>query len=65
MSKQALARAIYARSDIVLLDESFSALDVKTEAQVTANLLGPEGHFRKMGTTVFLTTSSCKKVLVE
>ncbi|EGR53020.1 uncharacterized protein TRIREDRAFT_54954 [Trichoderma reesei QM6a] len=54
----ALARAIYARCDIVILDDSFSALDGKTENRIVENLLGPEGHFRKMGTTVFLITNS-------
>ncbi|KAL6862008.1 P-loop containing nucleoside triphosphate hydrolase protein [Trichoderma novae-zelandiae] len=54
----ALARAIYARCDIVILDDSFSALDGKTESRIVENLLGPNGHFRKMGTTVFLITNS-------
>ncbi|KAF4341620.1 ABC transporter [Fusarium beomiforme] len=56
----ALARAVYARCVIVLLDDSFSALDGKTESQVVTNLLGPEGHFRKTGVTVVLTTNSVK-----
>ncbi|KAH7164989.1 P-loop containing nucleoside triphosphate hydrolase protein [Fusarium sp. MPI-SDFR-AT-0072] len=42
----ALARAIYARCEIVLLDDSFSALDLKTERQVVSNLLGTRGHFQ-------------------
>ncbi|KAH0490116.1 hypothetical protein TgHK011_001599 [Trichoderma gracile] len=54
----ALARAIYARCDIVILDDSFSALDGKTENRIVENLLGPNGHFRKMSTTVFLITNS-------
>jgi ABC-type multidrug transport system ATPase subunit len=61
---QALARAIYARCDIVILDDSFSALDGKTENRIVENLLGPEGHFRKMGTTVFLITNSGKLALL-
>ncbi|KAL6875904.1 P-loop containing nucleoside triphosphate hydrolase protein [Trichoderma longibrachiatum] len=54
----ALARAIYARCDIVILDDSFSALDGKTENRIVENLLGPDGHFRKMGTTVFLISNA-------
>ncbi|KXH42042.1 hypothetical protein CNYM01_08392 [Colletotrichum nymphaeae SA-01] len=54
----ALARAIYARSEIVILDDSFSALDGKTESRVVENLLGSAGHFRKTGTTVLLVTHS-------
>ncbi|KAK1995506.1 P-loop containing nucleoside triphosphate hydrolase protein [Colletotrichum falcatum] len=54
----ALARAVYARCEIVLLDDSFSALDARTESQIAVNLLGPAGFFRKMGTTVVLVTNS-------
>ncbi|WYZ44670.1 hypothetical protein EsH8_VII_001106 [Colletotrichum jinshuiense] len=54
----ALARAVYARCEIVLLDDSFSALDAKTENRVVENLLGPTGLFRKMETTVFLISNS-------
>ncbi|KAJ4251360.1 hypothetical protein NW762_011341 [Fusarium torreyae] len=56
----ALARAVYARCEIVLLDDSFSALDSKTESQVVANLLGTQGYFRKTDVTVVLTTNSAK-----
>ncbi|KAH8757146.1 P-loop containing nucleoside triphosphate hydrolase protein, partial [Hyaloscypha sp. PMI_1271] len=54
----ALARAVYARCEIVLLDDSFSALDGKTENCIVNNLLGPGGLFRQMRTTVFLITNS-------
>ncbi|RKK91484.1 hypothetical protein BFJ71_g10850 [Fusarium oxysporum] len=56
----ALARAIYARCEIVLLDDSFSALDHKTERQVVSNLVGIQGHFRKTGITVILIANSSK-----
>ncbi|KAH8903310.1 ABC transporter [Coniochaeta sp. PMI_546] len=54
----ALARAIYARCNIMLLDDSFSALDGKTESRVVENLLGANGLFKKTGTTVFLVVTS-------
>ncbi|KZL84742.1 atp-binding cassette [Colletotrichum incanum] len=54
----AIARAVYARCEIVLLDDSFSALDGKTESRMVENLFGEGGHFRKTGTTVFLVTNS-------
>ncbi|KAK1564091.1 P-loop containing nucleoside triphosphate hydrolase protein [Colletotrichum navitas] len=54
----ALARAVYTRYDIMLLDNPFSALDKKTGSHVIENLLGPKGHFKKAGTTVFLTAHS-------
>ncbi|KAF5694946.1 major facilitator family transporter [Fusarium denticulatum] len=43
----ALARAVYARCEIVLLDDSFSALDNNTERRVVSNLVGTQGHFPK------------------
>ncbi|OKL58645.1 hypothetical protein UA08_06138 [Talaromyces atroroseus] len=58
----ALARAVYARYEIVLLDDSLSALDSQTESRIVDNLLGPKGLFRKMGTTVFLISNSATYV---
>ncbi|KAF5584946.1 ABC transporter [Fusarium subglutinans] len=55
-----LARAVYARCEIVLLDDSFSALDHNTERKVVSNLLGTQGHFRKIGITVVLIANSTK-----
>lgn len=48
----ALARAVYSRARVVLLDDSFNALDGKTQGQVIDNLLGQDGIFRKLGATV-------------
>ena len=56
----ALARAVYAKSDIVLLDDILSALDSKTEKLVVDRLLGPEGLFRKLKSTVVLITHSIR-----
>ncbi|KAJ7031487.1 P-loop containing nucleoside triphosphate hydrolase protein, partial [Mycena alexandri] len=50
----AIARAVYARADLVLLDDVFSALDGETEAHVFASLFGPEGMLR--GKTTVLVT---------
>ncbi|KAF4783878.1 hypothetical protein HER10_EVM0001269 [Colletotrichum scovillei] len=54
----ALARAIYARCELVLLDDSFSALDGSTESRIVKNLLSPGGFFKRTGVTVFLMTNS-------
>ncbi|KUJ13347.1 putative multidrug resistance protein [Mollisia scopiformis] len=54
----ALARAVYQRFEIVLLDDVLSALDSNTEAQVVSRLLTPTGLFRKLGTTIVLATHS-------
>ncbi|KAH8891439.1 P-loop containing nucleoside triphosphate hydrolase protein [Thozetella sp. PMI_491] len=51
-----LARAVYSRPEIIILDDVLSALDAKTEAHVAEMLLGPDGIFRKLGTTVILIT---------
>ncbi|OCK85970.1 putative multidrug resistance protein [Lepidopterella palustris CBS 459.81] len=56
----ALARVLYAKPDIVLLDDVLSALDSKTERLITNNLLGPQGLFRKFGSTVVLITHSTR-----
>ncbi|KAF4636442.1 hypothetical protein G7Y89_g1648 [Cudoniella acicularis] len=56
----ALARALYARCEIVILDDSFSALDGRTEKLVIQKLLGPEGIFKKMGTTIFMITHAAQ-----
>ncbi|KAG4437815.1 hypothetical protein IFR05_006702 [Cadophora sp. M221] len=60
----ALARAIYARCDIIVLDDPFSALDGKTEKHVVGNLLGPQGILKKMGATVFLVTNSADEIII-
>lgn len=52
----ALARAVYARADIVILDDVFSALDSKTKKTVVENLLGKDGLFKKLKSTVLLAT---------
>ena len=56
----ALARTVYARRDTVLLDDVLSALDSKTEQLVVDRLLGAEGLFRKLGTTVLLITHTTR-----
>ncbi|KAJ7717538.1 P-loop containing nucleoside triphosphate hydrolase protein [Mycena maculata] len=42
----AIARAVYAHADLVLLDDVFSALDGETEAHVFASLFGPDGMLK-------------------
>lgn len=57
-SIQALARAVYARRSMIILDDVLSALDAKTESNVVNNLMGTKGLFRELGTTVLLITHS-------
>jgi ATP-binding cassette subfamily C (CFTR/MRP) protein 1 len=55
-ARLALARAVYARMDIMLLDDVFSALDTNTQEAIYSRLLGPHGLLRELGTTVLLVT---------
>ncbi|KAH7101139.1 P-loop containing nucleoside triphosphate hydrolase protein [Auriculariales sp. MPI-PUGE-AT-0066] len=52
----ALARAVYAKADLILLDDCFSALDSHTARAVFDSLLGPSGLLH--GKTVILATHS-------
>ena len=55
---EALARAIYARRAIVVLDDVFSGMDAHTADVVSSRLLGHEGLLRKHRTTVVIATHS-------
>jgi ATP-binding cassette, subfamily C (CFTR/MRP), member 1 len=58
MHYKALARAIYARRKIIILDDVFSGLDAETESKVFKNLLGSGGLLRQLHATVLLASSS-------
>jgi ATP-binding cassette subfamily C (CFTR/MRP) protein 1 len=55
---QALARAVFSRCGIIILDDVFSALDAKTEATIVDGLISKNGLLRTLGSTVLLTTHS-------
>ncbi|GFF77533.1 hypothetical protein IFM62136_09593 [Aspergillus lentulus] len=54
----ALARAVYARAPLVVLDDTLSALDARTEKLVFDRLLSKTGLFQRLGATVILVTHS-------
>ncbi|KAJ6043571.1 uncharacterized protein N7446_001769 [Penicillium canescens] len=54
----ALARAIYSRLNVVILDNVFSGLDSKNIALISSCLFGSDGHFRKAGISVILALST-------
>ncbi|KUJ08206.1 putative ABC transporter [Mollisia scopiformis] len=54
----ALARALFARCEIALLDDTLSGLDGETEKSVFENLFGSQGVFRRLKTTVVLVSNS-------
>ncbi|UNI23117.1 hypothetical protein JDV02_008955 [Purpureocillium takamizusanense] len=55
-ARVALARAVYARTDIVLLDDVLGALDTNTQATIMSRLFGSEGLLKKRNVTVVLAT---------
>ncbi|KAE8346672.1 hypothetical protein BDV24DRAFT_147346 [Aspergillus arachidicola] len=58
----ALARAVYARKDIIVLDDVFSSLDATTEEHIFQCLVGTHGLLRSIGSTILLSSSSVKRV---
>lgn len=56
----ALARAVYARAEIILLDDVLNALDSRTKKTVVDRLLGKTGLLRRPGSTVVLVTHDGK-----
>lgn len=58
----ALARAVYARNDLCVLDDVFSGLDSDTEHRIFHNLLGFDGLLRRQGTTIILASSSNRRL---
>jgi ATP-binding cassette subfamily C (CFTR/MRP) protein 1 len=51
-----LARAIYSRRSLILLDDVLSGLDTRTERLVFNRVLGPHGILRKLKVTTVLAT---------
>ena len=58
----ALARAVYARPDLCILDDPLSGLDADTENRVFHNLLGQDGLLRRHFTTVIFASSAANRL---
>lgn len=56
----ALARLIYSKASIAVLDDPFSALDGATENKVVDNLLGRDGWFRRSHVTAFIVSNAAQ-----
>jgi ABC-type multidrug transport system fused ATPase/permease subunit len=54
----ALARALYARPEIVILDDVLGALDAKTKRTVADRIFGKAGLLRKLNATCLFATHS-------
>lgn len=52
-----LARAIYSRAPVIILDDVLSALDSDTAQLILNRLLGEDGLLTQTGTTVIMTTN--------
>ncbi|KAJ5748022.1 ABC transporter transmembrane domain type 1 [Penicillium nucicola] len=61
----ALARAVYSRLDVVILDNVFSGLDSTSIAFISNRLLGKDGHFKKAGISVILAMSTDEIVIMD
>ena len=55
---QSLARAIYSREKVVVLDSVLNGLDATTEKGVIETVFGRRGLLRAANTTVILATNS-------
>ncbi|CAG8213587.1 unnamed protein product [Penicillium olsonii] len=58
----ALARAVYARRKIIILDDALSGLDATTENHIFHSLFGHMGLLREFGTSVIVASSSVKRL---
>uniref|UniRef100_A0A093V8Q9 Multidrug resistance-associated protein 1 n=1 Tax=Talaromyces marneffei PM1 TaxID=1077442 RepID=A0A093V8Q9_TALMA len=56
----ALARALYSRKKVMILDEPFSGLDATTEKHIIQRCLGPNGLLQRWETTIILVTHSLR-----
>ncbi|KAL0931143.1 ABC transporter [Colletotrichum truncatum] len=56
----ALARAVYSRKKVVVLDDVFSGMDAHTADHVSMRLLGTDGLLRKQHAAVIIATHSHK-----
>jgi hypothetical protein len=56
---QALARAVYSRIGVVVLDNVLSGVDSKNIAIISRQLLGQDGYFRMARMSVVLAMTTC------
>ncbi|KAG4438100.1 hypothetical protein IFR05_006421 [Cadophora sp. M221] len=57
-----LARALYSKKELLIIDDGFSGLDAETEEEVFSKLFGNTGLLRKMGMTVILVTHAVHRL---
>jgi ATP-binding cassette, subfamily C (CFTR/MRP), member 1 len=57
MHRIALARALYSKKRIYLLDDVFSALDNRTQQLLFERLFGPDGFLKRMNAAIVMVSS--------
>ncbi|KAK6378993.1 hypothetical protein LTS17_006696 [Exophiala oligosperma] len=57
-----IARAMYAKASLLILDDVFSSLDNHTEEWIFRRLLGPSGLLRRLRSTVILVTHAVHRL---
>ncbi|KAK0120207.1 hypothetical protein ONS95_011613 [Cadophora gregata] len=58
----ALARALYSKIELLVIDDGFSGLDAETEEKVFSKLFGSSGLLKRIGTTVILVTHAVHRL---
>ncbi len=58
----ALARAVYAKTEVLILDDVFSGLDNDTEELIFKRLFGRSGPLRRLETTVIMVTHAVHRL---
>ncbi|KAK6385471.1 hypothetical protein LTS17_001039 [Exophiala oligosperma] len=61
-ARLALARAVYAKAETLILDDVFSGLDNETEELIFRRLLAHNGPLRRLKTTVILATHAIRRL---
>lgn len=56
---QSLARALYSRKSVIVIDDVLSGLDWSTQREVWNRVFGPKGLLQGSKTTVILATHAC------
>jgi ATP-binding cassette subfamily C (CFTR/MRP) protein 1 len=58
----ALARAVFAQKELLILDDVFSGLDADTEEQIFRRLFSRSGPLRRKGTSILLVTHAVARL---
>jgi ATP-binding cassette subfamily C (CFTR/MRP) protein 1 len=61
-SRLALARAVFARKDVLVLDDVFSGIDADTEEHIFRKLFGRTGLLRRNDTAILLVTHAIARL---